>query len=210
MQRRASIDGWGGEDVGSQRGRAESRVLQTLVKHRRAGASPSTSRCCVARVALRHSPTHHHTLSRTTPTLPASPNSRCRVAESLTRNGARANVWGAALGAPQQPRARPVVALVPAARPRVVTRRASISGPVPVAPVVSAPRAAPVSHAAAPPTLFVPGMTPSEIFSARAPVLTSRFLAELSQLAARVAEDAPQFLHSLRQISDMAQEVRLR
>ena len=154
------------------------------------------------------------------PTIPSSPHHTpsphpvarsSRRAESLTRmGGARANVWGAALGggAAHPPRAKPVIALVPAPRPRVVTRRASISGPVPVAPVVSAPRAAPVSHAAAPAALFVPGMTPSEIFSARAPVLTSRFLAELSQLAARVAEDAPQFLHSLRQISDMAQEVR--
>ena len=52
------------------------------------------------------------------------------------------------------------------------------------------------------------GMTRAEMYSAKSPVLTARLLSEASQLAARVAEDAPQHLHSVRQVDEMVQEVR--
>lgn len=77
------------------------------------------------------------------------------------------------------------------------------------APVASSPPASPGGAGVAVVGSLVAGWTRAEIFAARTPALTARLLSELAQCAARVAEDAPQHLHSLRQMDDMVQEVRV-
>ena len=86
------------------------------------------------------------------------------------------------------------------AAPIARQRRASLG-----APISSSAVAASAPSSAQPP---LSGMTRSEIFQADAAVLTGRLQQELSLLAVRVSEDSPQHLHSIRQIDDMAQEVR--
>jgi hypothetical protein len=102
-------------------------------------------------------------------------------------------------------------AAAPPPPPAARGRRGSIGGGG-ATPLLQLPRAAPPPVPERPggspnaPTLA--GMTRAEILSANATVLVARLLSEASQLASRVAEDAPQHLHSVRQVDDMVQEVR--
>lgn len=98
----------------------------------------------------------------------------------------------------QTPRAAPVFrrGAAPAGAP--VTARAAID-PSPGAP----------SRGLSPPAA-VSGMTRSEIFAAKTPELTNRLQQEIVSLGRRVSEDAPQYLHSLRQVDDMVSEVLAR
>jgi hypothetical protein len=103
-------------------------------------------------------------------------------------------------------------AAAPPPPPAARGRRGSLGAPTPSQQLPRAPGPAPpplpVPLRGSPNQPTLAGMTRSEIFSAKAPVLVARLLAETSQLAARVAEDAPQHLHSVRQVDDMVQEVR--
>jgi hypothetical protein len=62
-----------------------------------------------------------------------------------------------------------------------------------------------ISEASPPSTLR--GMTKADIAGAKTAALTARLQIDISNFAARIAEETPQYLHAIRQIDDMVGEV---
>ena len=199
------MEGWGGEgstvgaplpDVQQQ---LRSRILQTghLQRPRRAES--------LTRLSSHPATSQHVWQAALAPPPPAQQqrSSRAAATAQVHHRHTRAPAPGAALAAYPLPAAR-------GRRGSLDGARAALPLPLPPPPPHQHQHQHHQQHAPLVQQAPLPGMTRTDIFHAAAPVLTARLQAELAQLSARVAEDSPQHLHSLRQVDDMVQEVRRR